>query len=457
MTDWSYETCDPVFQDRSSRTRKVFVRTIPALAAFSFSAAVALRLAGGLAGDAGAPADVALLAAVQAPAASRTPESGALAKSAAVAVAHVALESGPTKPSMDKPRNPFGGLFDPDLATTGMTGMAAQNDPVGPSFSPLQSEPLFALVEAPDSATQLAGADTNQQVAQAEPVQADAAQAQADGAQAHADAAQAQAGQAIAQALSNVPLPPLRTAQAEVAEPATASADSHPLPPARPSELSSVARVAVDATPRREIAPPATPLPAPPTRAAAASVRERAQATTFARNDPRSLFDKLFAGNNSEQKGPQLAYASQEGGGGLFNLSRGPSASPPPVAATGGTAVYDISAHTVYLPNGQALEAHSGLGPYFDNPNHVHLRMRGATPPATYQLSLRESLFHGVQALRLTPLDSNVHGRNGLLAHTFMLGQRGDSNGCVSFRNYRAFLEAYMRGEIRQLKVVASR
>jgi hypothetical protein len=38
-----------------------------------------------------------------------------------------------------------------------------------------------------------------------------------------------------------------------------------------------------------------------------------------------------------------------------------------------------------------------------------------------------------------------------------MLGQRGDSNGCVSFRNYRAFLEAYMRGEIRQLKVVASR
>jgi hypothetical protein len=85
------------------------------------------------------------------------------------------------------------------------------------------------------------------------------------------------------------------------------------------------------------------------------------------------------------------------------------------------------------------------------------MRMRGATPPATYQLTLRESLFHGVQALRLTPLDSSVHGRNGLLAHTFMLGPRGESNGCVSFRNYRAFLEAYMRGEIRQLKVVASR
>jgi hypothetical protein len=449
MTDWSYETCDPVYQDRSSRTRKVFARTIPALAAFSFSAAVALRLAGGLAGDAGVPADVGLHAAAQlasgpqSPSISQTPESGALAQSAAVAVAHVALESGPSKPSMDKPRNPFGGLFDPDLATTGMTGMAAQNDPVGPSFSPLQSEPLFVLVETPDSASQIAEADRNQQVAEAEPAQADAAQVNAE--------------QAVAQALSNVPLPPLRTAQVEEAEPATAAAESHPLPPARPSELSSVARVAADATPRREIAPPATPLPAPPTRAAAASVRERAQATTFARNDPRSLFDKLFA-RNSEQKGPQLAYASQEGGGGgLFNLSRGPSASPSPVVSTGGTAVYDISAHTVYLPNGQALEAHSGLGPYFDNPGAVHIRMRGSTPPATYQLTLRESLFHGVQALRLTPLDSAVHGRNGLLAHTFMLGPRGESNGCVSFRNYRAFLEAYMRGEIRQLKVVASR
>jgi hypothetical protein len=454
MTDWSYETCDPVYQDRSSRTRKVFVRTIPALAAFSFSAAVALRLAGGLAGDAGVPSDVGLHAAAQSAAGSQsttsaqTPESGALAKSAAIAVAHVALESGPAKPSMDKPRNPFGGLFDPDLASTGMAGMTAQNDPVGPSFSPLQSEPLFALVETPDSATQIAEADTNQQVAEAEAAQGDAAQT--------ADATQANA--AIAQALANVPLPPLRTGQVAEAEPPAAIADSRPLPPARPAELSSIARVAVDATPRREVAAPATPLPAPPTRAAAAaSVRERAQATTFARNDPRSLFDKLFSGN-SEQKGPQLAYASQEsGGGGLFNLSRGPSASPPPFAATGGTAVYDISAHTVYLPNGQALEAHSGLGPYFDHPGYVHVRMRGATPPATYQLTLRESLFHGVQALRLTPLDSNVHGRNGLLAHTFMLGQRGDSNGCVSFRNYRAFLEAYMRGEIRQLKVVASR
>src|SRR5262249_15864078 len=33
------------------------------------------------------------------------------------------------------------------------------------------------------------------------------------------------------------------------------------------------------------------------------------------------------------------------------------------------TALYDIAAHTVYLPNGDRLEAHSGLGSMLDNPN----------------------------------------------------------------------------------------
>jgi hypothetical protein len=36
-----------------------------------------------------------------------------------------------------------------------------------------------------------------------------------------------------------------------------------------------------------------------------------------------------------------------------------------------------------------------------------------------------------------------------------MLGPNGDSNGCVSFRDYRRFLEAYRSGEIRRLAVVA--
>ena len=59
-------------------------------------------------------------------------------------------------------------------------------------------------------------------------------------------------------------------------------------------------------------------------------------------------------------------------------------------------------------------------------------------------------------ALRLNPVGGSgaVHGRAGLLAHTFMLGPRGDSNGCVSFRDYNRFLQAYLRGEVRRLVVV---
>jgi hypothetical protein len=122
------------------------------------------------------------------------------------------------------------------------------------------------------------------------------------------------------------------------------------------------------------------------------------------------------------------------------------------------TAVYDISAHTVYLPNGAMLEAHSGLGPNLDNPRFVHERMRGATPPHVYELAFREKPFHGIRALRLKPVGGkdNIFGRSGLLAHTYMLGPKGDSNGCVVFKEYDAFLQAFESGEIKRLVVVAS-
>ena len=103
------------------------------------------------------------------------------------------------------------------------------------------------------------------------------------------------------------------------------------------------------------------------------------------------------------------------------------------------TAVYDISAHMVYLPDGTKLEAHSGLGSSLDDPRSASVRMRGVTPPHLYDLTPREALFHGVAALRLTPIggENAIYGRSGLLAHTFMLGPNGNSNGCVSFRNYK--------------------
>ena len=130
----------------------------------------------------------------------------------------------------------------------------------------------------------------------------------------------------------------------------------------------------------------------------------------------------------------------------------------PSVGVDRWTAVYDISAHAVYLPDGTRLEAHSGLGDRLDDPRFVSERDRGATPPGVYELTLRESLFHGVQALRLTPLgDGDVFGRSGLLAHPYMLGPSGDSNGCVSFKDYDAFLRAFQNGQVKRLSVVARR
>lgn len=122
------------------------------------------------------------------------------------------------------------------------------------------------------------------------------------------------------------------------------------------------------------------------------------------------------------------------------------------------TAVYDLAAHTVYMPDGTRLEAHSGLGDRLDNPRYVDEKDRGATPPHLYDLALREEPFHGVQALRLNPVggESAIYGRVGLLAHTYMLGPKGDSNGCVSFKDYDAFLQAFESGKVKRLAVVAS-
>jgi hypothetical protein len=119
------------------------------------------------------------------------------------------------------------------------------------------------------------------------------------------------------------------------------------------------------------------------------------------------------------------------------------------------TAVYDITSQTVYLPNGRRLEAHSGLGKHMDNPRSVHLRMNGPTPPNIYDLKMREAPFHGVRAIRLVPTDrSKMYGRDGILAHSYMLGPSGASNGCVSLKDYDAFLAAYERGEFDRLVVV---
>jgi hypothetical protein len=206
--------------------------------------------------------------------------------------------------------------------------------------------------------------------------------------------------------------------------------------------------------------------PLPPTRPAALrsqAVRDRVREMTqgakaavlAAVEEKPTIFEKLFG--KLKSAGSSLAFASADAS---VTGSLGPTQN----SALGGsvpydrsTAVYDISAHTVYMPDGTKLEAHSGLGSRLDDPKFVHVKMSGATPPHVYDLEPRESLFHGVPALRLTPIggDEAIFGRTGLLAHTYMLGPNGDSNGCVSFKDYNAFLNAYKNGEIKRLAVVA--
>jgi hypothetical protein len=207
---------------------------------------------------------------------------------------------------------------------------------------------------------------------------------------------------------------------------ATQLGETIPLPARRPIELSR---------------PPA-----------ASRVVQAAPAPTNAA-ETSSIFDKLFGFKTQQPSGPMLAYANPEDG--VVKTSPGAMSNAVAPAGDKFTAIYDISARTVYLPNGTKLEAHSGLREFLDDPRYVNVRMHGATPPGIYDLKLRESLFHGVRALRLTPTDSNVFGRAGLLAHTYMLGPNGDSNGCVSFKDYDAFLQAYLRGEVKRLTVVA--
>jgi hypothetical protein len=83
--------------------------------------------------------------------------------------------------------------------------------------------------------------------------------------------------------------------------------------------------------------------------------------------------------------------------------------------------------------------------------------MRGVTPPHVYKLQMREALFDGVEAIRMLPIGSEdaIFGRDGILAHTYMLGPSGQSNGCVSFKDYDTFLEAFKEGKISRLAVIA--
>ena len=230
--------------------------------------------------------------------------------------------------------------------------------------------------------------------------------------------------------------PPSASAPIIVAEVSTKPVDI-PLPPANPFRLQAPAPAPVVLATRE----------APPAARATASARRSASLPT---PSEKGFFERIF-GAGEPQPSTALAYAPMDQG----SLSGwGTPAPQKRNLADGKTAIYDISSKTVLMPNGQRLEAHSGLGALMDDPRSMHLKNRGVTPANVYNLRMREALFHGVRAIRMIPVnEGRMFGRDGILAHTYMLGPRGDSNGCVSFRDYDAFLQAFLRGEVTRIAV----
>jgi hypothetical protein len=237
------------------------------------------------------------------------------------------------------------------------------------------------------------------------------------------------------------------------------------IPQKQPEETQTAEVIAIAPIPLPVPRPPEFRLqkPAEPRQMASADVpasrRGAAQpepTPSVAPSEDRSFFEKIFGVKPASPPDAALSYAALDPGlGGLNPTARFGS----PFAPEPGTAVYDISAKIVYMPNGEKLEAHSGLGDKMDDPRYVNVRMKGATPPGTYLLREREALFHGVRAIRMTPVGGSaaIYGRDGILAHSYMLGPRGDSNGCVSFKDYNKFLQAYLRGEVKRIVVTAGR
>jgi hypothetical protein len=149
-----------------------------------------------------------------------------------------------------------------------------------------------------------------------------------------------------------------------------------------------------------------------------------------------------------------LAYANTQTDNEEIGLPRKAAVAPKMQA---GVAIYDITAKTVYMPDGTKFEAHSGLGQFRDNPKYKTMKGKGPTPPNTYKLSMRETPFHGVPALRMTPQDrTRMYGRDGILTHSYLRRRPGDSAGCIAFKDYYSFLKYYKRGDLHTIVVVES-
>ena len=237
-----------------------------------------------------------------------------------------------------------------------------------------------------------------------------------------------------------VPSVPSATPQPKPASPAVGDAapvvpaDAPPQP--RPEQALEVPLPTMRpiVTARLEAAP-ADKVPEPRPAPVVAAVAPATDGLDLPDSAPLPAFRPQRAVRSMPARGPQpsssryeLAYASPEttksesdDSGGFLSHIFGSGRSRLPGAGSG-VAVYSIKDATVYLPNGDKLEAHSGMGRMTDNPRYADEKMRGPTPPNVYNLTMREHLFHGVEAVRMLPADGrNKFGRDGFLAHTYML------------------------------------
>lgn len=220
----------------------------------------------------------------------------------------------------------------------------------------------------------------------------------------------------------------------------------------------TVKTVSFTAPARQDVQPPpAAAAPVGKAAVAKAAVAAKSEVPAlFKRDEPTAspTVSSYALASVSPDVAPELSPTSKAIGAIKSLLTPGVDEGPIPDADKR-TAVYDIVGATVHMPNGTKLVAHSGHAFRMDNPKYIGVKNWGPTPPNVYRLTMREALFHGVRAIRLNPVDeSKMLGRDGMLAHSYMLGPRGESNGCISFQDYPKFLAAFQRGEVDRVVVV---
>ena len=117
----------------------------------------------------------------------------------------------------------------------------------------------------------------------------------------------------------------------------------------------------------------------------------------------------------------------------------------------------NLGAHRLSVPTANSSRRIRGCGDQMDDPRHVNGQDARGVRRRTSRSDHAGIAFSRRRGDPAQPASTKTEmfGRDGILAHTYMLGPNGQSNGCVSFKNYAAFLRAFQTGDIDRLVVVA--